>query len=213
MSHDINNTDEVRDRYYKTGNFAQWQTAVYPEKYNDVPTTSESEAMRMVIDPPNRISNHQGRPEMATLENIRTHTRQLTQQIDDHILRCERRNQSNSFEGAAGSNAEVANRNPGEDEASDIEVAERARLVELALMIHDMLNSLQRHPTSGVEGASSNAENETHEGPRHLQARRSLRLIAQEANRVLDGMEDPLGGMADRADDKTQERSRRRRRL
>lgn len=142
MPHNTNNTQNPTP---PEDDSALWQNEAglpsYEEK-SHLPITTEYEALMIVIDPSHRISNHQRGPEPATLFNIRTHTRRLTQQLDDQILRRESRSRSNLSEGPASSNAEAANETARNDEADDIEASERDKLVALARVIHNMLNNL-----------------------------------------------------------------------
>lgn len=183
----------------------------YEELYH-MPTASGYQTMTMVPHPPYRVSTQQETPEMATLTNIRNHTRRLTQQLDDHILRCESRNQGNPSRAAAGSNAEATNGNICQEEARIIEAAERDRLVELALVIHGMLYSLHSHSSGPMDHTSSFILNEIQEDPRYIQATRHLESSPQDLERILAEM-DPSRVTADRGDDEPHGGSRRRQRL
>jgi len=110
-----------------------------------------SEGIQLENTPSYRINSDQDRPEIATLNGIKTHVSRLSQQLEEYILRIETRDRSITREAATGGNGEANSETPRDEEASDIEAAERDRLVGLALIIHDMLNSLQSHPTREVE--------------------------------------------------------------
>ena len=82
---DRNNTQA--STLYEDGSVL-WQIEAGPPSYEEIhhiPSTSGNEAMKIVLDPPCRISTQQDRPEIATFTKIRSHTRQLTQQLDNHI--------------------------------------------------------------------------------------------------------------------------------
>ena len=85
--------------------------------------------------------------------------------------------------------------------------------MELALIIHDMLNSLQSHLTSPVERTSSVIPYEKQEHQRYIQATQFLESSRQKADRILAAMDNPYGGTADRGDEEPHGQSRSRQRL